>query len=449
MSEVMKTSITKITPQNTFETITKHMLGDVFPVVLDLEKSQGNRIYDSLQQRSFLDCFTFIASSPLGHNHPKLNDPDFEKKLLRVAKTKPSNSDIYTVEMAEFVETFSRVGIPAELPNLFLVEGGALAVENALKAAFDWKVRLNFSRGETREVGHQILHLKEAFHGRSGYTLSLTNTADPKKTKFFPKFDWPRVTNPKLRFPLEGANLEEAKRLEAQSLAEIEAVLARSAADIAAIILEPIQGEGGDNHFRPEFHQALRRIADQNDVLLIYDEVQTGVGLTGKFWAYEHYGITPDIISFGKKMQLCGILCGPRIQQVQDHVFKEVSRINSTWGGGLVDMVRAKRILEIIEEDDLVGNAAEVGGYLQQKLHALAAKYSGLVSNVRGKGLMCAFDLPSTEKRDQLKSKLFEKGAIVLGCGVTSMRVRPSLTFSKAEVDEMVSLFDAGLAELN
>ncbi len=340
----MKTSITKITPQNTFETITKHMLGDVFPVVLDLEKSQGNRIYDSLQQRSFLDCFTFIASSPLGHNHPKLNDPDFEKKLLRVAKTKPSNSDIYTVEMAEFVETFSRVGIPAELPNLFLVEGGALAVENALKAAFDWKVRLNFSRGETREVGHQILHLKEAFHGRSGYTLSLTNTADPKKTKFFPKFDWPRVTNPKLRFPLEGANLEEAKRLEAQSLAEIEAVLARSAADIAAIILEPIQGEGGDNHFRPEFHQALRRIADQNDVLLIYDEVQTGVGLTGKFWAYEHYGITPDIISFGKKMQLCGILCGPRIQQVQDHVFKEVSRINSTWGGGLVDMVRAKRI---------------------------------------------------------------------------------------------------------
>src|SRR5437764_164380 len=146
-----------------------------------------------------------------------------------------------------------------------------------------------------RERGAQIMHLREAFHGRTGYTLSLTNTADPRKTQYFPKFDWPRIDNPKLRFPVdddveprERAAIEQAKRF-----------IAERKDDIAAFIMEPIQGEGGDNHFRPEFLKAVRQLCDENDMLLIFDEVQTGVGLTGKMWCFQHFGIEPDIFCFG------------------------------------------------------------------------------------------------------------------------------------------------------
>ena len=193
-----------------------------------------------------------------------------------------SNSDFYTTEMAEFVETFSKYALPEHLPYMFMISGGALGVENALKAAFDWKIRKNFAKGIKEEKGTQVIHFKEAFHGRTGYTLSLTNTADPKKTKFFPKFNWPRITNPKITFPLDEQNLEQVMALEQQALKEIKAAIYEHGDDVACIITEPIQAEGGDNHFRKEFFQKLRTVADEIDILLIFDEVQTGIGLTGK-----------------------------------------------------------------------------------------------------------------------------------------------------------------------
>jgi L-lysine 6-transaminase len=205
---------------------------------------------------------------------------------------------------------YSRVAIPDYLPHAFFISGGALAVENALKTAFDWKVRKNFAKGYSTERGHQIMHFREAFHGRSGYTLSMTNTADPRKTQYFPKFDWPRVLNPKVTFPLDEENLAQVKQAEETSINQIKQAIKDNPDDIAAIIIEPIQGEGGDNHFRPEFFAALRTIADENDILLIFDEVQTGVGVTGKMWAYQHYGVEPDIVSFGKKTVQIGIIAG-------------------------------------------------------------------------------------------------------------------------------------------
>ncbi|MBL7662052.1 L-lysine 6-transaminase [bacterium] len=433
---------TSTSPRDVISQTGKYMLADVFNIVLDLDKSHGNRLVDAASGREYLDCFSFIASNPLGYNHPALSDPEFEKKLLRAAKLKPSNSDLWTVELADFVSTFARVGIPAELPHLFLVDGGTLAVENGLKAAFDWKVRLNFMRGMTQERGTKIIHFKEAFHGRSGYGLSLTNTADPKKTKFFPKFDWPRINNPKLSFPVTANVINQVKAEEDAAINEILSILKTEGDDVAAIIIEPIQGEGGDNHFRTEFHQALRRIADENDLLLIYDEVQSGVGLTGKFWAYQHYGMTPDILCFGKKMQVCGILASPRIDTIPNNVFVETSRINSTWGGNLTDMVRAERFLQVIEAEGLVQNAATVGKELLAGLEALEAKYPHLVSNSRGKGLMCAYDLPTTELRDKVTAGAMDRGLIVLKCGFRSVRLRPTLTFSSVEVKEVLGIFE-------
>jgi L-lysine 6-transaminase len=409
-------------------------------MVLDLEKSRGRRMHDSRTGRDYLDLFSFFATLPIGFNHPKLEDPDFLDRLTRAALVNPTNSDIYTTEFAEFVDVFGRVAMRPWLPHSFFIAGGALGVENALKAAMDWKVRQNFRKGIMEEKGHQILHFREAFHGRSGYTVSMTNTADARKYQYFAKFDWPRVSNPHLRFPVDDAELARVKAAEAASLSEIRAAFAARKNDIAAICLEPIQAEGGDHHFRTEFLAALKAIAHEHDALLIFDEVQTGVGLTGRFWAHEGLGVQPDLVAFGKKMQVCGFLGGGRLDEEPDNVFKVSSRINSTWGGNLVDMVRSQRYLEIIEEEKLVENAAQVGAHLLAGLQALQGDRPDIVSNARGRGLMCAVDLPDTETRDRLMDKAYELGLMILGCGKRSIRFRPVLDITRAEIDEALDL---------
>jgi L-lysine 6-transaminase len=422
----------------------RHLLADGYELVLDLENSQGFRLRDARSGREYLDLFTFYASNPLGVNHPKLvGNEEFRARLMDAALNKVANSDIYTQHMARFVDTFDRVGIPKDLPHAFFVEGGALAVENALKVAFDWKVRKNFARGYTSERGHQVLHFERAFHGRSGYTMSLTNT-DPNKTALFPRFDWPRVTTPQLNGPEDALDVEER---EEAALAQARTYFHTEKDDIAAIIIEPIQSEGGDNHFRPEFLQALRTLADEQEALLIFDEVQTGVGLTGTFWFYEQTGMVPDVVAFGKKTQVCGILAGRRIDDVSDNVFRLSSRINSTWGGNLADMVRFDRILEVIEEDGLVENAGRTGAHLQERLTTLAERFEG-VTNPRGKGLLCAFDLPDTATRDAVTKRVYDLGAVILGCGARAIRFRPALCITVAELDEGLAVVQRALGEV-
>ena len=430
----------KIAPAAVHATLARHMLADGYDMVLDLEKSRGRRMHDSRSGRDYLDLFSFFATLPIGFNHPKLEDADFLKKLTRAALVNPTNSDIYSTEFAEFVEVFGRVAMRPWLPHSFFIAGGALGVENALKAAMDWKVRQNFRKGLKSERGHQILHFKDAFHGRSGYTVSMTNTADPRKYQFFAKFDWPRVSNPYLRFPVDGPELARVQQAESAALKEIRAAFDMRKNDIAAICIEPIQAEGGDHHFRTEFLVALKATAHEHDALLIFDEVQTGVGLTGRFWAHEGIGVQPDLVAFGKKMQVCGFLAGGRIDEEPDNVFNVSSRINSTWGGNLVDMVRCQRYLEIIEEEKLVENAATVGAHLLAGLESLQAERPDVVSNARGRGLMCAVDLPDTETRDRLMDKAYELGLMILGCGRRSIRFRPALDITKAEIDEALDL---------
>ena len=427
--------------------LSKHMLVDGFDIVLDLKRSKGGYLVDSLSGKKYLDFFTFFASAPVGFNHPKFFESEFLDKVKYAVANKPSNSDVYTEEMASCVKTFSRVAIPGYLPHLFFVSGGALAVENCLKTAFDWKVRKNFAKGIKEEKGHRVIHFKDAFHGRSGYTLSLTNT-DPAKTDYFPKFKWPRISNPGIQFPVSEASLKAAEAAEKKSIEEIETAIRENPDDIAAIILEPIQCEGGDIHFRKEFFRALRKIADENEILLILDEVQTGLGMTGKMWCHEHFDLKPDIIAFGKKTQVCGLLASKRIDSVKDNVFNISSRINSTFGGNLIDMIRFEKYLEIIEEENLVENAARMGDYLLEGLSELQKKIPGLISNVRGKGLLCAFDLPDSGSRDRAVNNMKKYGMIILSCGKRSIRCRPRLNVTKNEIDEALQIINQGLKEL-
>jgi L-lysine 6-transaminase len=335
--------------------------------------------------------------------------------------------------MAEFVDTFSKIAKPDYMKYLFFVSGGSLAVENGLKTAFDWKVQKNFMKGYKEEKGHQVIHFRQAFHGRSGYTLSLTNT-DPNKIKYFPKFNWPRIINPTVKFPLED-HLDEVIKLEEQAVDEIYAAIKNNPDDIASIIIEPVQGEGGDNFFRKEFFEKLRDISDENEILLMFDEVQSGFGLTGKFWASDYY-VKPDIIAFGKKAQVCGIMVNDRIDEVKENVFHKSSRINSTWGANLTDMVRSKHIMRVIAEEKLVENAAEVGKYLLQNLSEIQGEYPSFVSNVRGLGLMCSFDMPNAEIRNKFREECYKQKLLILGCGERSIRFRPPLNVQKEDLAE-------------
>lgn len=430
----------RVPADEVFPTLESNILVDGFHVIIDLDKSHGSWMVDAADGREYLDCYSYFASLPIGHNHPKMEDPEFRETLMRVAQTNPANSDIYSREFAGFVRTFREVAAPDEFRYLFFVAGGSLAVENAIKVAFDWKCQKNRAAG-VEGGGDKVLHFREAFHGRSGYTLSLTNT-DPGKTRDFPQFDWPRVANPKIQFPLDEAAAEAAEQ---QSVGEIEAAFDADPHGIAAIILEPIQGEGGDNHFRPEFFRELRRIADEREALLIFDEIQTGVGLTGTMWAYEQLGMTPDLIAFGKKTQVCGLMSTTRVDDIDTNVFHVSSRINSTWGGNLVDMVRSARYLQIIAEDGLVDNAARVGEAFKSGLHALESEYD-TVSNVRGRGLMLAFDLPDGDQRDELRTRCWDIGLATLACGDRTVRFRPSLTFSEEDAATALGMLRDALA---
>ena len=432
-----------VSPENVQASLQKHVLADGFDLTFDMEKSKGVHIYDAKHQRTLLDFFTCFASVPLGYNHPKmLNDEEFKKNLMLAALTNPSNSDIYTTQYAQFVNTFDRIGIPDYLPHAFFISGGSLAIENALKTAMDWKVQKNFAKGYTKEKGFKVIHFENAFHGRSGYTLSLTNT-QPVKTKWFAKFDWPRVSFPYINFPYSDSNHEDLLRREELSIAQIKKAFEDNKDDVCAIIVEPVQSEGGDNHARKEYMEKLRQLADENEALIIYDEAQTGVGLTGKFWCHEHFGenARPDIIAFGKKMQVCGILAGKRIDEIENNVFNVSSRINSTWGGSLVDMVRSSKIMEIIEEDNLCENAAQMGEYLQNQLLDIASRNS-MITNVRGKGLLTAFDFTDKASRDKFINLGMDNNVMYLGCGNNSIRFRPALIIEKNHIDEGLSILE-------
>lgn len=420
------------------DSVSKYILVDHFNLIYDIEKSHGNIIVDKITGREMLDAFSFIASNPIGHNHPRMFDVEFEKKLLKCARVNPTNSDILTEEYVEFVESFFNIAVPAYFRDSFFIAGGSLAVENSLKTAFDWKYKKLLERGIKINYNDlKIVHFKNAFHGRSGYSLSITNTADPRKYSLFPKFpSWPRFLAPAVHTKYLPEQQAERDLLAFNSMSDD---IDRQGYGCAAIIIEPIQGEGGDNHFTEQFHKNLRRLADERELLLIYDEVQTGVGLTGKMWAHQHYNVVPDMICFGKKMQVCGILSGDRVREVKDNVFEEKSRINSTWGGNLVDMVRSQKYLEIIRDERLVENAEQVGNYLLEGLGTLG------VENARGKGLMCAFDMPTADERDTVVKRCYENGLFLLGSGTRSVRVRPSLNFSKPNVDLMMDILKKSL----
>lgn len=420
------------------ERLKKHILVDGFHVVVDLKKSKDSWIKDAETGKQYLDCYSQFASQPFGWNYEPFMNKDMSR-LRDIAHIKLANSDMYSEVYADFVEAFS--DITPDFSNYFFIDGGAMGVENALKASFDWKCQIVPRHQQNDGADLDVVHLKQAFHGRSGYALSLTNSSEIK-TKWFPKFKWTRVENPKIfRHPLLGElDLATMKTLEDMALMKIQAHMVDN--KVAAVIVETIQGEGGDNHFRPEFFQGIRRLCDSYNAMMILDEVQTGMGLTGKWWAYEHMGVKPDMICFGKKSQVCGFCANDRVKEAKDNVFVQSGRINSTWGGNSVDMERSRLIIETINDQSLLLQAEITGDFFLKKLRTID---NSEVSNVRGMGLMIAFDLPNTERRNKVIEKMHEVGLLALKSGENSIRFRPALTFSCEDANTAVEFVKKAL----
>ena len=399
------------------------ILADGYQLIVDLDKSHGSRLVDKITGKTYIDFCGGFGSNALGYNHAAINNSKFMEAARGALVNKISNSDFYTDEYVEFVKTFATVAMPEGYKHLFFIDGGALAVENALKAAFDWKIK----KTGVPENDLKVIHFRNAFHGRTGYTMSMTNT-DPNKVLNYPKFDWIRITND-----------------EDVAVTQIISALYNYPKQIAAMIIEPIQCEGGDNHFSKEFLTVLQNICLKNDILFIIDEVQTGFFTSGKAWTFMHHDLKPDIVTFGKKSQQCGLFVGPRIGEVVDHVFAKSSRINSTFGGNLVDMVRCTYILKEILSSHLDINATNMGNYW---LEQMANIKSDQLTNVRGRGLLLAFDLPDTDIRNKLIDVCYQNGLIVLPCGTNSIRLRPHLAVTKEDMDDAITIITKSFAEL-
>lgn len=267
--------------------------------------------------------------------------------------------------------------------------------------------------------------------------MSLTNTL-PDKIGLFPKFNWPRVSTPHCEFDVDGNVCNDVAAMEANTCAEIEHVFDEHSNRIAAIIIEPMQGEGGDNHFRDEFLQKLRQYADEREALLIFDEVQTGFYGSGKPWLWQHSGVRPDVVSFGKKTQTCGIYAGSRIDEVPDNVFKLSSRINSTWGGNLVDMVRCTQFIKIIERDNIADLVTKVGDYIVAGLRDIQ-KETEIYTSVRGKGSLIAFTMENPDQRANMLQSLFKEKVLALPCGKRSVRFRLPLVMTMEDANELLN----------
>jgi len=415
------------------ERLQKHVLADGERVVVDLERSRGSILFDAESGQELVDFHGFIASLPIGFNHPSMvEDSAYQTKLNHASQYRVAIPDIYHEYYADFVEAFASTFPVAFQQHLFFIDGGSVAVENAMKTAMDYKIRRNFNL-DIHGKGYQVLHFKNAFHGRTGYCISVTNTNDPRKYAHFAKFDWPRIDAPALTFDNAG-QAHRAANQEALALAQIEEVLRHSRRDeVCAILLEPIQGEGGDRHFSPEFLTGVHQLTRNYDCLLIFDEVQCGFGTTGKWWAFEHSPVTPDLIAFGKKTQVCGVAATGHIDSVEN-TFTTPSRISSTWGGQLSDMVRCEKIIQVVRSEGLLQNIAVQGEYILRQLRHFAQE-TGLIANVRGRGAFIGFDVVDVPTRNLVREQAKQQGCLFLVCGEVSLRVRPALTIQTWEID--------------
>lgn len=420
-------------------------------MLTDYKSSVGNYIADP-DGNILLDVYAQIASIPVGYNNPHLIETMKSDAVVSSLVNRPALGNFPPNDWAEILRSGILKVAPKGLNQVFTAMAGSDANETAYKAAFMWKrqqqrggAHVEFTEEELNSsMNNQspgaselsIMSFKTAFHGRLFGSLSTTRSKPIHKLDI-PAFDWPQATFPLLKYPLE-EHVEENRKAEQDSLAEVEHLLTTWHLPPCAVIVEPIQSEGGDNHASPAFFQGLRDVTKKHGVLLIVDEVQTGVGATGKFWAHEHWNLTtpPDMVTFSKKAQTAGYYFGnPELRPNKPY------RQFNTWMGDPVRAILFRAIIEEVEKHGLVEQTARVGDYLFGKIQQLGDKYPGQFANLRGKGqgTFIAFDNP---KRDEFLKVAKTLGINIGGSGASAVRLRPMLTFEEKHADILVEALE-------
>lgn len=419
----------------------RYVIATPYPFVLDLERCEGMWLTTVDGQRLF-DWAGYYGSKLIAHNHPGLYEPDYVKRLVRAANNKVANPDFLTKECLDYYRMLYRVA-PEVMRNdqleIYAVNSGAEAVENMMKYLV---AKYNLKRAQNRQsVGNRrFLYFEHAFHGRTVFALNVTQTVDPVATRDFHGLSL--SGNVKLPFPAFDGGATHAENMSnaVRALEQVESALKLMADEIVGIIVEPIQGAGGHRVALPEFFQGLSRLAHEHGTYLAFDEVQTGLGATGKMWAIDHFDLpySPMAIATGKKF-------GTGVVYMYEPL-EDIGVLDSTWGGTLGDMVRVVREMEIVEQEGLIERAATNGERLADGLRRLVAKYSPMLTNVRGLGLYQGVSLDSPARKARLIEVAREEfGLLLLGAGKRSIRTRPNLSVTAEEIDRFLALLDAGL----
>ncbi|KAF4123171.1 4-aminobutyrate aminotransferase / (S)-3-amino-2-methylpropionate transaminase [Geosmithia morbida] len=420
-------------------------------ILADYKSSKGNYLVDG-DGNVFLDVFAQIASIPIGYNNPELAKAAATTDMVDAIINRPALGNFPSKEWAGILKSGILKAAPRGLDNVFTAMAGSDANETAYKAAFMYR-RQRERGGQDADFTAQelsssmdntapgspdlsILSFKGGFHGRLFGSLSTTRSKPIHKVDI-PAFNWPQAPFPQLRYPLE-QHAAENEASEQASLSEVDRLIRTWPLPPAAIIVEPIQSEGGDNHASPSYFRQLRALAARHGVLFIVDEVQTGVGATGRFWAHEHWDLDspPDMVTFSKKAQAAGFYYGlPALRPNKPY------RQFNTWMGDPVRALLFRAILAEIERLDLVANTARVGDYLYSRLEVLAARYPAHFANLRGKGqgTFISFDSP---KRDQFVATAKKLGVNIGGCGAEAVRLRPMLIFQEKHADILLDVLE-------
>ncbi|KAF5873707.1 putative 4-aminobutyrate aminotransferase protein [Botrytis fragariae] len=409
-------------------------------MLANYQKSLGNYISDP-DGNVLLDVYAQIASIPVGYSNPHLLKAAQSEQMASAIINRPALGNFPSHDWADILKTGILKVAPKGLDQVFTAMAGSDANETAYKAAFMYRrqqerggAHVEFSEEDiASSMLNQapgapqlsIMSFKTAFHGRLFGSLSTTRSKPIHKLDI-PAFDWPQATFPLLKYPLED-HVVENQKIEEEALADVERIITTHHLPPCAVVVEPIQSEGGDNHASPAFFRGLRALTKKHNVLLIVDEVQTGVGATGKFWAHEHWNLDtpPDMVTFSKKAQTAGYYFGnPELRPNKPY------RQFNTWMGDPARAILFRAIIEEIERLDLVNNTAKVGDYLYGELERLAKQYPGEIQNLRGKGqgTFLAFD---SNRRDEVLKKAKSVGINIGGSGERAVRLRPMLIFQE------------------
>jgi len=401
----------------------------IFSIRIDFEKSHDSYIYDKSRNDYFLDFFGLYATLPLGYSHPIFQDESFRKDFNRIASVKVPNNEIISDEAQEFLKTFAGHRDMSGYKYFHFCCTGALAIESAIKVAIDQKPCRN----------PMVISLKESFHGINSYGGFVTDRFFPVSLRLdnMPDMGWYKIHNPKIIYRDNKVDEKTSYKGLEKFEREFDGCIKKFGADsIVALLIEPIQSTYGDNYFPEKFFQVARKLCDKYNICLIFDEIQTGFGGTGKMWYFQHINIEPDIVTFGKKTQVAGIM----VKEKYNKLFETPIRLEVTWDGNLLDMVRCNYILKAYEKYNILDNVDKRGEEI-----VCGLKNIKQLKNVRSTGLLICFDFDSAEQCQIFFKKIFEKRLLCNKTRDISIRLRPNLNLTSAEVQEALRRIKSAL----